>query len=743
MANWSDLKAAVASIVKTNGNKEITGQLLQNVLNNIISNVGLNSSFAGIATPETNPGTPDGNVFYLATTAGTYSNFNGIVINTGEAVILEWRGSWTKKSSGFATQENLSELGSKVNLLIIGDVLPNFNDKNHIFSFGDETVLTVGQKSIHLGHYWADNPEQYNNIEFGNTGSSVELIVFDTKSFEFSVLAWIDKIEENKVIICAIKLSDNNKILHITSPFLYTINGVYEPTLVKQESYEKIAGGSNIFRANLKGFFQRDLSFKENTSGTWDACVIDISEVVGNIKINASVRGDAYISLVDEKNTILWQTNEVLIDKVIDKSIVANAKYLYVANENTVLQTPSVVADKYFDVIKSIDREVEGIKNTINTLDVALSETLSGFYRADGIFTPQENYRFKANIANIKDLSVIDIYAAPRGDAYVSIFDEIGNVVWQTNNIANSKIRINLDEYRASKPHLLYLSTETSVCEESKVVSIGINDAIKSIHNQIISDKKYLHISIDDGVFWKNLIGSSYTSIFDCEILNILKTIHTQYDAVFTINCFNASDDGYFISDIPNSFAKEFVENKSWLKFAFHAESSISDYSSPQVEEITNSYNKFVDAILNASNDGDCIDRFSRLGFFNGSQENVIAIRDCNFGIVGLATADDERVSYYLTESQKNYLLKNPKLFDYLNQIMFIKSQTRVESIVNIEAFIDQFYASNANDRKYIEIFTHEYALSESSVVDKLNRICSWAKSNGYIMGYWQDILSL
>ena len=115
MANWSDLKAAVASIVKTNGNKEITGQLLQNVLNNIISNVGLNSSFAGIATPETNPGTPDGNVFYLATTAGTYSNFSGIVINTGEAVILEWKGSWIKKDSGFSTKEKLSDLEENTN----------------------------------------------------------------------------------------------------------------------------------------------------------------------------------------------------------------------------------------------------------------------------------------------------------------------------------------------------------------------------------------------------------------------------------------------------------------------------------------------------------------------------------------------------------------------------------------------------------------------------------------------------
>lgn len=113
MANWSDLKSAVASIIKTNGAQQITGQLLQNVLNNIISNVGLNSTFAGIATPETNPGTPDGNVFYLATTAGTYSNFNGIVINSGEAVILEWKGSWTKKASGFSTEEKLSELASK------------------------------------------------------------------------------------------------------------------------------------------------------------------------------------------------------------------------------------------------------------------------------------------------------------------------------------------------------------------------------------------------------------------------------------------------------------------------------------------------------------------------------------------------------------------------------------------------------------------------------------------------------
>ena len=66
--------------------------------------------FAGVATPTTNPGAPDGNVFYLATEAGIYANFNGIEIVSGEAVILEWRGSWVKKTIGFATQESLTDL---------------------------------------------------------------------------------------------------------------------------------------------------------------------------------------------------------------------------------------------------------------------------------------------------------------------------------------------------------------------------------------------------------------------------------------------------------------------------------------------------------------------------------------------------------------------------------------------------------------------------------------------------------
>lgn len=108
MAKWSDLKAAVAKVIKTNGNQEITGQVLQNVLNNIISSVGENASFVDVATPTTNPGTPDGNVFYIAYTAGNYVNFQSnagnLTVNPGElAILYNENTNWGKSVIGMSS----------------------------------------------------------------------------------------------------------------------------------------------------------------------------------------------------------------------------------------------------------------------------------------------------------------------------------------------------------------------------------------------------------------------------------------------------------------------------------------------------------------------------------------------------------------------------------------------------------------------------------------------------------------
>ena len=117
MANWSDLKAAVAKVIKTNGNQEITGVVLQNVLNNIISNLGANATFAGIATPDTNPGASDGPVFYLATQSGTYSNFGGAIVENEAAILLYDGSTWAKKATGIALTESVLNLVAKSTII--------------------------------------------------------------------------------------------------------------------------------------------------------------------------------------------------------------------------------------------------------------------------------------------------------------------------------------------------------------------------------------------------------------------------------------------------------------------------------------------------------------------------------------------------------------------------------------------------------------------------------------------------
>lgn len=100
MANYEILKTSVSDVIKTNGKKEITGALLQQTLMAMINSLGTGYQFVGVATPETNPGTPDAKVFYIANGKGTYPNFGELEVTDDEVVFLIWDSSWHKVSIG-------------------------------------------------------------------------------------------------------------------------------------------------------------------------------------------------------------------------------------------------------------------------------------------------------------------------------------------------------------------------------------------------------------------------------------------------------------------------------------------------------------------------------------------------------------------------------------------------------------------------------------------------------------------
>lgn len=121
MANYATLKSAVQTVVKTNGNQEITGENLQTVLLAIINSLGADYQFAGVATPSTSAGTPDQNVFYIGG-AGTYTNFgSSFTVPVGSIGLFSYNGSWSRSS-----------------VAVAGDV------------YGDGTGITVLTPSSHV-----------------------------------------------------------------------------------------------------------------------------------------------------------------------------------------------------------------------------------------------------------------------------------------------------------------------------------------------------------------------------------------------------------------------------------------------------------------------------------------------------------------------------------------------------------------------------------------------------------------
>lgn len=109
MANYATLKAAIQQVVKTNGKNKITGALLQQSLLSMINSLGVGYQFVGIATPSTNPGTPDQKVFYIANGKGTYTNFGGINVTEDEVIFLVLDNAWHKAATGIAADAKLKE----------------------------------------------------------------------------------------------------------------------------------------------------------------------------------------------------------------------------------------------------------------------------------------------------------------------------------------------------------------------------------------------------------------------------------------------------------------------------------------------------------------------------------------------------------------------------------------------------------------------------------------------------------
>lgn len=247
---------------------------------------------------------------------------------------------------------------------------------------------------------------------------------------------------------------------------------------------------------------------------------------------------------------------------------------------------------------------------------------------------------------------------------------------------------------------------------------------------------KTLHFSCDDTyACLYDLIqnGDSYESVFENSFFAALKTCHEETGACFTLMTFNRQTTvpDYDISNVPSKFRVEFQDNKSWLRFAFHAEDETTRYAT--ATGAAESYAKFVNAIYTLTGDYGCIDNIARLGFFNCNLTNALIFKNADHGITGLLSADDTRVSYYLTYEQSETARLRGQYYDMENDLFFIKTLNR--SYAKAQSELD----SNP-DWKHAEFFWHEYE-RPTTIPSWITTCAALYSGKGYSHCFPEDVM--
>lgn len=400
MGNYEQLKQAVSDVIKTNGNQEITGAILQSALLSIISIVGENSTFAGIAVPETNPGTPDQNVFYIASQPGNYSNFGSIKLVDQVLIITNKIGYWVKFDTGITTAAKVTELEERSNansayikltLRYIGVDMP------YMIEVGRKYKLT----------YNGDISNYRSNNIYGYTSEGVKEQITSLHSSKSQVFSTQKDYQRIRIGF--------NDVIDRTKAMYVLIEDVTELESLDAEEYKMdvlLTNNEPIeISIELHDNMYFDYLFTEQNSNNYNCFKVDVSQYVNQyILLDAYCFGNSYAAksaITDENNQVIrYVSNEGILPKYV--FIPIKSKYLYISNR------------KYNDVkFNRTGSKVLSV-NTPKLYSVSSTPTLLDTRHFTEIERKNSNKFFHFSLDDFKD-AIADIVT--NANTYNSIFD--------------------------------------------------------------------------------------------------------------------------------------------------------------------------------------------------------------------------------------------------------------------------------------------------------------------------------
>lgn len=768
MSNFQNLKNEISRAIRENSNQEITGDLLQEKLLEMVDSLGKDYKFRGVATPDGEPITDDTNVFYVANTVGTYPYYGSLSVADGEIAMFCYNGSWSKVALGDVAKK--SEVVGKLNNTIFA---PNRTAVSREgVSVSDLTIAIKDcfcsfpkQEGLYysFARIFDDYLELYSNNAINTHGTSktiVDKILIDRDGKGFRVsksvnqlftLYWNPNLMPHDINVGwynALGLDDscwdtgsrfylglkatiansNVSIVYLDTINIDTINNaiIIPGYRICSQSSKYSSDTKSIINVEPNSalyiclFDTENLEFValQNLSSIEDKYIYCFSfnmkskKIWGLANSEYVIDGESLYALNADYNAIdSWITNRfdvkppLYIKNGVIKSMSESA-----SNDNIAW----LPLDRLWWVKIKIANEIKPIEGAALNVGLVCAENKS-------------NKRFRLLKCNTYPSNKMTLVYHSR---LLNSWKD-SNTIFQNTDVVDvynqyigmalsgDSVQGYVNEELVGSARSLSLSSDSRDTMYAGIL-IGAKGNIAYEYKYKERPTTYAHFSVDDVVSQLKDVTDNkdvYTSIFDNLLFAFWKRLHNDYGVVVTFNMFYSDNNGWDLSMMTDKFKSDFIDNQSWLKLAFHGENPTIKYNDElNNESAAQSYISMINQVERFASLS-CWDRMPRITFFSGNKALYRALLDTGM-FVGCLTADDTRENNCgLSEIERECINNSSDYVDFENGLYYVRSSVRLENNDNKNSLLQEI---DKNSRNVVyEYFNHGQTNELTEVIAK------------------------
>lgn len=156
--------------------------------------------------------------------------------------------------------------------------------------------------------------------------------------------------------------------------------------------------------------------------------------------------------------------------------------------------------------------------------------------------------------------------------------------------------------------------------------------------------KQYLTYFVDDNIrFLENITKNKPASIFDDPYLKFHKELHDKYNLKVQFNLFYQNfDRTWDLSMMTDAYKEEFLANKDWMRFGFHARHELPDwpYLNATYDEVMKDYTDIEKEIIRFAGK-ETLTRSAIAHWVTMTKEGMMALKDKGIEMLSCTMGDE------------------------------------------------------------------------------------------------------